>query len=94
MIDTRPCSNCDENILINHSAYRTKVKYKTVDGKAVSNLYCSDACLEGIPKGTLATCKCDMRKMVLTEGRQGKKYVCLSCMVVTAPLIEMEKERA
>ena len=74
MIDWKICSHCQDKFIFNHDYYRPKVKY-TEEGILV---YCSDYCLMGLDLKVLAPCDChgDMRKMMLTEGRRGDRWLC------------------
>lgn len=71
-ITVQICPNCQDKFLPNHNYYRPKVKY--VEDGAI--LYCSDACFRDINKDTKGACGCELRKLVLTEGRRGDKWLC------------------
>ena len=72
-METKICAHCGDKFISSHVQYRPKVKY-TIDGTL---FYCSDACMEGVVKGSIAECGCDYRKIVLVEWNNLDKYVCL-----------------
>ena len=82
-MDVKTCANCKDKFVFSHVNYRPKVKYEAKEGELFQTAYCSDACEEGIEKGTKAPCSCDMRSLGLSEGRLGgEKWVCLAHTMV------------
>lgn len=78
MMELKTCANCKDKFVFSHVNYRPRVRYEALGGELFTTVYCSDACEEGIPKGTKAACRCDLRNLGLSEGRVGgEKWVCL-----------------
>ena len=73
-MDIRPCNNCGDKFVYSHEDYRPRVIYKP-EGIQV---FCSDACKFGVLKNIQAACGCDMRTLSLTDGKDGRKWVCVS----------------
>ena len=86
MIDWKICSHCQDKFIFNHDFYRPKVRYSIKDGEPFNDYYCSDACEQGLNLAILPPCECevkkDMRKMILTEGRKGDKWMCPECFTI------------
>lgn len=81
----KSCAHCQDRFLASHELYHPKFRIVPVFNDKPKILdFCSDACMDGIAKGTLAKCGCDYRKLIITENRNKIKYVCLTCMVVAA----------
>ena len=82
-LDLRTCENCKDVFVYSHIGYRPKLKMIPVENSSPTILvYCSDACLDGVPKQTAGPCSHDMRNYLLTEGRYGKKWLCKICWVL------------
>ena len=82
-MDVKVCANCKDKFVFSHMHYRPKVKYEAKEGELFTTVYCSDACFELIPKDKKAPCGCEMRRLVMTEGRLGgDKMACLLHMTV------------
>lgn len=91
-LDRRVCATCGDSFIFSHSEYKPKFKLVPVENdKPKMLVYCSEACLQSIPKDTCGPCGCDMRSMAWTEGRKGEKWACLKCAIVFLELPEEVK---
>lgn len=90
-LEWKICHNCGDQFLASHKHYRPMFKIVPVFNAAPKTVhFCSEACLQSVPKGTTAPCGCDYRKLILSPGKGGDKFVCLEHMVVARP--ELNKE--